>query len=419
MMMIEGDDSPHLQQQCPFSITFPRYRIDMSGGRKSNTSRQFPFFNNILRAKQSILDKSLLQNKYRNCVFQWLELIDSKSQVESNLFAFVEFWKILSNTTEISTSSSVLAFPQLSPWTATRMKELFEWYKEWLRNQQDPHKMNPSILLVHLELDIINSIPICIISQESPSNSCTTTTTIQSTTTTTTTTSFDEKRIQKRMKSWVRRVLVELQICPFTKSDTKSGHGLAEFGVPVANIAYPFSNASKNNLPLLFYHVWLSIFQMVRLGPTKVSSILLAAPAFDDDFPLWSGPMFAMLETSVAAIMEAQAEIGVVCFHPHYKIPNEQSGFPGFGQMHSITKLQSFVVVQDSTKTLTRNDIAAGGAWQRRTPHATINVLRADQLQQAEGRRNTGLLYARNIRVLTDLGSEKLQTDLHYEQNLV
>ncbi len=57
---------------------------------------------------------------------------------------------------------------------------------------------------------------------------------------------------------------------------------------------------------------------MVTAGPEKVSSILLSAPGFDDEFDLWAGPVFAMLETCVGAI-EAEEMIGIVCFHPKCK----------------------------------------------------------------------------------------------------
>lgn len=57
---------------------------------------------------------------------------------------------------------------------------------------------------------------------------------------------------------------------------------------------------------------------MVAAGPTGVSSILLSAPGFDDDFEFWAGPIFAMLETCVGAI-QAEEMIGVVCFHPKCK----------------------------------------------------------------------------------------------------
>ena len=109
-----------------------------------------------------------------------------------------------------------------------------------------------------------------------------------------------EEIIKNRVKSWVRRVLVELEICPFTKSDTRSGQGLSDLGVPVAKIAYHSSAASAAfGIPALMVDTWQSILDMLRAGPSGkdgVSSILLAAPGYDENFPLWAGPVFAMLE---------------------------------------------------------------------------------------------------------------------------
>ncbi len=48
---------------------------------------------------------------------------------------------------------------------------------------------------------------------------------------------------ERRTKAWVKRVLVQLGICPFTKSEIKSGQGLRDLGVPVANIMYRHSSA--------------------------------------------------------------------------------------------------------------------------------------------------------------------------------
>lgn len=51
-----------------------------------------------------------------------------------------------------------------------------------------------------------------------------------------------------------------------------------------------------------------------------------------------------------------------------------------------------------------------------------INVLRAEQLEAAEGVRESGILYERNIRVLVGreegIGSEILEQELTREQSL-
>lgn len=48
---------------------------------------------------------------------------------------------------------------------------------------------------------------------------------------------------ERRTKAWVKRLLVQLGICPFTRSENKSGQGLKDLGVPVAKIMYRHSKA--------------------------------------------------------------------------------------------------------------------------------------------------------------------------------
>jgi hypothetical protein len=231
--------------------------------------------------------------------------------------------------------------------------------------------------------------------------------------------------INQATRSWVKRILVEQQICPFTKSSKYSGHGLADLNIPVARIDYVASDSQT--LPELLTDTWTAMFQMLQAGSTETSSILLAAPAWNNDFASWAGPVFAVLEASVVAA-RAEAELGVVCFHPQYKV-SDGSVFCGFGQMHSLPRLEQWVRDPTQEKVqqqqdhehaqLSSSDIAAGGAFQRRTPHATINVLRADQLQAAETKRSSADLYRRNVHCLNEIGWDKLQNDLEAEQQMV
>lgn len=98
-------------------------------------------------------------------------------------------------------------------------------------------------------------------------------------------------------------------------------------------------------------------------GPNGISSILLSAPNFDGDFLFWAETIFAMIEAGVTAV-SAESQFGVVCFHPQYKTPNGK-GWPGFGQMHSIPRLRSWLDTQDKdlSDELLDDEIAAGGAW--------------------------------------------------------
>ena len=124
----------------------------------------------------------------------------------------------------------------------------------------------------------------------------------------------------------------------------------------------------------------------------------------------------------------------VHCPPPLADVTPDGQSWPGFGHMHSVPRLKKWYdqyavsssspAASASPAPLSDDEIAAGGAWQRRTPHATINVLRAEQLEAAEGRRSTGELYGRNIRVLVGrgegggVGSDKLAEDLERERRL-
>jgi hypothetical protein len=425
---------------CPFSMPFSKYRVPLSSGSASNSRKPLPtekdegmlgfFSTSLQRVQRSIIDQNIIRQskiKYGSTV-QWIELKDARSaskRAEQNIHAYVEFWKaVISLTSSPSAQQPVLlAFPQLSHITVTRIQEIYSWYKNWQLTTTSENLKSP--VFVHVEKISTSGSPLSLVPQLllTPSTQAPSATLANATEEAFSAIGEEEnmtKVINKRIKSWVRRVLVRYEICPFTKSDTRSGHGLTELGIPVAKIAYHTSFSTQ--IPELMHDTWLAIYQMISAGPNNVSSILLAAPAFDNKFPLWAGPIFAVLEASVSA-MEAESSIGVVCFHPQYKIPNELSAWPGFGQMHSITKLRSFLLSsssRDNNNLFSRRDIAAGGAWQRRTPHATINVLRADQLQAAEGRRHTPSLYARNIKYLiSSVGLQKLEEDLKYEQQLL
>ena len=132
-----------------------------------------------------------------------------------------------------------------------------------------------------------------------------------------------------------------------------------------------------------------------------------------------------MLEAGVGAA-GAEPIIGVVCFHPRYATP-DGSSWPGFGHMHSVPRLRKWMDEQDPQLSAKLSDelIAAGGAWQRRTPHAVLNVLRANQLEAAESRRQSPQMYSRNIRVLVadeedgGIGIDALTSDLERERTYV
>lgn len=376
---------------CPFVKSFPRFRVDFTPQKRQEESFSVPFFSGI----QSAMEKSKF---LREPEAQWLEGQDG-------VHAYASLWRAAADLSRSeSTQSTALAFPDCNKRLLQRFVDILEWSNN-----------EPSLdTAVRVDASILEeswSVPALRLTRVGEPSRLVNKDAV------------DPSIATSRTKSWVKRILVDLGVCPFTKAVTKSGQGLSDLGVPVGSITYGTSNALPSQIYNLMADTWESIYRMLQAGPSGkdgVSSILLAAPAFDDDIDLWSGPVFAMLEAGVIAA-GAQKEVGVVCFHPRYATPDGKS-WPGFGHMHSVPRLQKWLAESDSfSQELTEEEVAAGGAWQRRTPHATINVLRADQLEIAEKRRATGNLYTHNICKLVGkegIGSQKLAADLERERQL-
>lgn len=378
---------------CPFSKPFPRFRIDFTSVKQDESTFSLPFFSGITAA---VNKSKFLQQENA----QWL---DGQEGVQ----AFASLWRAVADLAQSESTlpnSVVVAFPDCKKRLLQRFVDVLEW-------SNDEPAIETPVRVDALVLDDASVPAVCLSRTGEPSarpivNGH----------------AVDPSTATRRTQAWVKRILVELGICPFTKAVTKSGQGLGDVGVPVGSITYDTSNALTSQISTLMADTWESIDRMLKAGPSGkqgVSSILLAAPAFDDDFDLWSGPVFAMLEAGVIAA-GAEKQVGVVCFHPRYATPDGTS-WPGFGHMHSVPRLQKWLSESDTTEVLTEEQVAAGGAWQRRTPHATINVLRADQLEIAEKKRTTGNLYTDNICKLVGnegIGSEKLAADLECERRL-
>jgi hypothetical protein len=447
-------------KQCPVVKYFPRYRIDLKNRKRQKREAKnawlaalpsFEFPPSPLKGifqslEKSRMEKRLQQQSKSGEELVWIPNVDGIS-------ALTELWTYADRLLKSSTNDSiVLCLPDASSTLVQNWVKIVEWMASncypYLADDNSSILLEATLLLESSDDDD---------NDDDEDDSSIQRKTVRLRKRTRDTVKGDapsiiaaiddfekEETINRRTQAWVKRILVDQGICPFTKSVKMSGQGLMDVGVPVGSIAYHASSATH---PItLFADTFQAIRDMIQSGPSGksgVSSILLAAPAFDDDFDLWSGPVFAMLEASVVSAM-AEAQVGVVCFHPKYACP-DGSSWPGFGHMHSVTRLENWykaslgvpssslpptttTTSDDEEKEATScpllgtEDIAAGGAWQRRTPHATINVLRADQLEAAEAKRSSGELYVVNIEKLvgsTGIGSDQLARDLEKEKQLL
>jgi hypothetical protein len=86
--------------------------------------------------------------------------------------------------------------------------------------------------------------------------------------------------------------------------------------------------------------------------------------------------------------------------------------------MQSTARLRRWHEAVDAplSRTLSDDEVHWAGSYQRRSPHATINVLWTRQLEVAERRRNSANLYTRNLRRALAVGFERLHAEAQRER---
>ena len=221
-----------------------------------------------------------------------------------------------------------------------------------------------------------------------------------------------------RMRAWVGRTLCpgQLNFCPFTGSAALAGVGLSQSGVTPAPILYAVSDASGSTALLADF--WRHATTMVSEGEAAYSSIVLACPLWDTSFDAWRDDIFPTLEASVLAAGLGRT-LGVVCFHPEYATPPPSFlARQRFGHMYGVPTLRKYLELHEPelAAATTDDDLAWAGAYQRRAPHAMINVLWSRQLEAAESKRTSSLLYATNIARCLALGRLTLEDDAQRER---
>ena len=221
----------------------------------------------------------------------------------------------------------------------------------------------------------------------------------------------DHATTSQRMRTWVARTLTPagLKFCPYTGSALRAATGLEASGITAAPIAYAVADGST--LPELLEAFWDASIAMLEAGEEGTSSIILAAPWWDTRWDEWCRVVFPCLEASLLASRRSR-ELGIVCFHPLYEIPDVAwLARHRFGHMRSSPRLRSYVDEENPqlSESIGDDDLEWAAAYQRRSPHAMINVLWSRQLEIAETKRRSSSLYTRNINRALSAGREDLE----------
>jgi len=240
---------------CPFnafSMKYPRFRVPVSSTKDvpSYKAKGGGLFSGI----KSSLDKSAVQRKYSSEVktgnFFWIEPEIDVSEDDERIAkgkigvaASAAVWNVLADGIDTLKDNEskrlVVSIYNASIAGLLQLADIINW----LSDQQGEEPAVLGAVRIVAEVDTEAPVP----------------TVILSITKDRTTAKVSNKehgiltaeQVIDGTQSWVKRVLVELGICPFTKSVTKSGQGLGDAGVPVGLIAYHHSGSRLDQIPRL------------------------------------------------------------------------------------------------------------------------------------------------------------------------
>ncbi|KAL7428040.1 hypothetical protein ACHAXM_001105 [Skeletonema potamos] len=280
--------------ECPFAMTFPRYRVNISNNKNANNDPESEK-RRSRRVQRGIINKlvsnlgtiksdrkvkskeigegnpwgvvsSIVQgvfqsdtadntnkhnhnNKLRKSteaiyateikegLFRWVSSVESTESsplTDEDFVAAAAFWRMASDIVQREQNEKkkkwYLALPETTQSVASNLCDILNWYAELEKKEDD----SDASMQIIAQLDSRSDVPVIQFTASGNSQK------LQQQPNTILPSAADTER---QTKAWVKRLLVELGVCPFTKSPEKSGQGLGDLSVPVANIMYRHSDA--------------------------------------------------------------------------------------------------------------------------------------------------------------------------------
>jgi len=187
----------------------------------------------------------------------------------------------------------------------------------------------------------------------------------------------DDNIILKDSKEWVRAMIADFGICPFTIDPERAG-------IPMGGVRYTVSRAKEIDEAFLRY--WEEVEALLSSSEKEMATILLIFPEIElfgnfELFEAYCDTLSDALET-----IDFEKEIQLVFFHPKYQFRDGQAR--------------------------AGEDMGAAN-FARRAPWPMINILRTPQVRAAQKGIPTGLVYKQNEERLSEVGAVVLEKMLY------
>jgi len=185
----------------------------------------------------------------------------------------------------------------------------------------------------------------------------------------------DDGIVLRDSKEWVRRLVADFAVCPFTMTPDRAG-------IPQASVRYMISRADTTEEAFLRY--WQEIQALLQAKETEISTSLLVFP----DKSLFGN--YEVFETFCECLSDALCDstlglertFQLVFFHPEYRF---RDGHARLG------------------------DEKGAANYARRSPWPMVNILRTSQVRVAQRGVPTAQVYQQNEKRLTEVGTGALR----------
>lgn len=244
-------------------------------------------------------------------------------------------------------------------------------------------------------------------------------------------TSFDEVKCTRALQSFIDRVVVKEQACPYTKSMDIAAVGLEARGVPPGPVGYRFSDTSDACGAVGAF--WNCVCELLSKPQEEISTVMLSLPGIGPGTSEQSLMRFAAVVELISrnlCLFRGDDVFGLVHFHPAYdRMAIHPIHKPAYGHLPPRSWLRPMMKMNGNEKEaqdLSDEDLALSD-YQRKAPFTAINILRVNQLNAASGAKSivdlevaegvkekaSGITtYSRNAIRLAKVGKEALQAGL-------
>ena len=242
---------------------------------------------------------------------------------------------------------------------------------------------------------------------------------------------YSEEKCTKALQSFIDRIVVGAEACPYTKSVNLAAVGLEARGVPPGPVGYRFNGTSDACAAVGVF--WNSVCELLSTPQEEISTTMLSLPGIGagvDDEALFRFNAVAELISRNLCLFRGDDVFGLVHFHPAYdRTAIHPVDKPSYGHLPPREWLRPMLKLNGNeaeAENLNEEELNLSD-FQRKSPFTAINILRVNQLNAASGAKSivdlevgegvtekaSGITtYSRNAIRLAGLGQEKLQAGL-------